>query len=250
MSDNNLLERYIYFLIKNKLTSKYNFDEKTLFKNFLFYLKNTFSRINFKDKTILDVGSGNGIFSFYFIINGAKEVVCLEPSLDGSDNNNENIFLSIVNEFRFTNIKFINQSLQNYITNKRFDLIVMKDSINHINEDACINLKKNNYNRKIYIDIFNKINSLMLPDSQIFLSDASSKNFFGDLKIKNPFVGEIEWFKHQEPNIWISLMKESDFDIKFLDWSSINSLQFLGKMSNSKLISYFTSSNFRIIAKK
>ena len=247
--DKKLLEKYINFLIKYNLTSNNNFSTKTLFNNFDFYLKNTFKKLNFKNKKILDIGSGNCIFSFFSLIKGAKQVICLEPSLDGSNNNNKDVFDLIKNEFNFKNITFLETTLQDFIPNYKFDMIILKDSINHINENACINLKKNNENIEIYKNIFDKLYALMSSEADIFISDCSSKNFFGDLNIKNPFVHEIEWFKHQEPQIWINLMKNSKFRVISLDWSTLNSLKFLGKFNNSKLLSYFTSSNFRIIGK-
>lgn len=247
--DIQLLEKYINFLIKFNLTSNNNFSTKTLFNNFNFYLKNTFEKLNLKNRKILDVGSGNCIFSFFLIIKGAKEVICLEPSLDGSNKNNKKIFDIIKKEFNFKNITFLDITLQDYMPNDKFDIIILKDSINHINENACINLKKNIENVEIYKNIFDKLYSLMLPEAHIFISDCSSKNFFGDLNLKNPFVQEIEWFKHQEPQTWINLMKDSNFRAISLDWSTINTFKFLGKFNNSKFLSYFTSSNFRIIGK-
>ena len=244
------LKNYINFLIDNKLTSKHSFNRNILYKNFEFYLNNTFQDIDFKDKNVLDIGSGNGIFSFYAKICGARKVICLEPSLDGSSNNNNYIFNLIKKNFKFKDVTYLAENVQDYITYQKFDLIILKDSINHIDEESCINLKKSNIFKNNYINLFNKIYGLMSTNANIFISDCSNKNFFDDLNLKNPFVSDIEWFKHQDPNEWIKLMKITNYNIDSLKWSSINSLRFLKNFNNNKIISYFTSSNFRIIASK
>ncbi len=42
-----------------------------------FYLDSLFRDIPFENKTMLDIGGGSGIFSFYAACMGAKRVVCL-----------------------------------------------------------------------------------------------------------------------------------------------------------------------------
>ena len=247
---NSDLTAFIDFLIENNLTSKNKFNKKFLFENFKYYLTNSFNSISFKNKNVLDIGGGNGIYSFYAKLSGAKHVVCLEPSLDGSENHNLNYFNQIKNKFDFKNIVFENNTIQNFKTDKLFDLVILKDSINHLDEESCINLKLSEIYKKKYINILKIIYNLMTNNSTIYISDCSSKNFFSDLGISNPFVGEIEWFKHQEPEEWIKLIKMSNFKFNALNWSSLNSLKFIDPLNNTKIISYFTSSNFRIIADK
>ena len=50
----------------------------------LFQMDTFFKGIDLQNKCILDVGGGNGLFSFYAACRGAKKVVCLEPEVDGS----------------------------------------------------------------------------------------------------------------------------------------------------------------------
>jgi SAM-dependent methyltransferase len=247
---NSELTAFIDFLIENNLTSKNKFNKKLLFENFNYYLNNSFNSISFKNKNVLDVGGGNGIYSFFAKICGANYVVCLEPSLDGSENDNYNYFEKIKKKFDFKNIFFENTTIQNFKTDKLFDLVILKDSINHLDEESCINLKLGDIYKKKYIKILKIIYNLMTKHSTIYISDCSSRNFFSDLGISNPFVREIEWFKHQEPEEWIKLIKMSNFKFNSLNWSSLNSLKFIDPFNNTKMISYFTSSNFRIIADK
>ena len=53
------------------------------FKRMFFYLNWCFKGIDFRNKDVLDIGGGNGIFSYYAKYLGAKEVINLEPFSDG-----------------------------------------------------------------------------------------------------------------------------------------------------------------------
>ncbi|MCK5221142.1 MAG: hypothetical protein KAR14_06145, partial [Candidatus Aminicenantes bacterium] len=50
-----------------------------------FYLNNLFKRISLKNKKVLDIGAGNGLYGFFMSVRGAKKVTCLEPEGDGSN---------------------------------------------------------------------------------------------------------------------------------------------------------------------
>ncbi len=50
----------------------------------LAYLKYLFEGVDLDNSRVLDIGGGNGVFSFYAALNGAEEVICLEPEEAGS----------------------------------------------------------------------------------------------------------------------------------------------------------------------
>jgi 2-polyprenyl-3-methyl-5-hydroxy-6-metoxy-1,4-benzoquinol methylase len=47
-------------------------------------MDNLFRDIDFDGKRVLDIGGGDGVYSFYAAAMGAAEVVCLEPEAAGS----------------------------------------------------------------------------------------------------------------------------------------------------------------------
>ena len=54
------------------------------FKRSYDYLKWCFKDVDFKNKTVLDIGGGNGIYSFYARSQGASSALNLEPFGAGS----------------------------------------------------------------------------------------------------------------------------------------------------------------------
>jgi len=86
-----------------------------------------------------------------------------------------------------------------------YDLIVAVASINHWDEQACIQLKHDNKAQNKYIFLFKKCFNFLKPGGHIILSDVGRKNFFGMIKrttgLKHPFAPSVEWHKHQQPKL-------------------------------------------------
>ncbi len=97
--------------------------------------------------------------------------------------------------------------------------------------------------------IFNKMNKLAKKGADLIIGDCSRYNFFDLLKIKNPFVPAIEWYKHQTPETWIELLMKPEFIFQNpkIRWQSFNSTRRWGSfLFGNKLASYFLSSYFYI----
>lgn len=222
-------------------------------KNLEYYLDFLFQNINFKNKIVLDIGAGNGIFSFYAAIMNAKKVICLEPLIEGSKNNMENKFKKVRSHLKLINkVLLYKITLQDYIPNKlKFDIIILHHSINHLNEKACIKLKKDKDAQLKYQKIFNKLYELCSDNAQLIICDCSSDNIFPLLRIKNPFARNIEWHKHQSPHTWISLLHQSGFNNPKINWSSFNQLGLIGKiLLRNRIASFLLNSHFRITMQK
>ena len=88
-------------------------------------------------------------------------------------------------------------------------------------------------------------------NSQIIVALCARSNLFGDFKIQNPFVKTIEWEKHQNPKIWINLLKEVGFIQPKVSRSTPNRFGDLGKLLlYNNLICYLTTSQFYFSMKK
>tara|TARA_Y100000817_G_C16795552_1_gene517153 strand:+ start:121 stop:1050 length:930 start_codon:yes stop_codon:yes gene_type:complete len=97
--------------------------------------------LDVKNKTILDVGSGNGYYAFRMIGDGADQVLCLEPNLVHVSQ-----FASINHFVGSKKIRMIPERLENSgLRNTNFDLIFsmgllyhQRNPLEHLNELNCL----------------------------------------------------------------------------------------------------------------
>ena len=128
---------------------------------------------------------------------------------------------------------------------KQFDIILLHNSINHLDETACINLLSDEASKAIYLDIFSKLSSLASSGAKLIVCDCSRYNFFALLRIRNPFAPTIEWHKHQAPEVWVGLLSQVGFVNPRIRWTSFNTLRLPGRvLLGNKLLSYFLRSDF------
>ena len=242
----NIEKKYFQFIKDNNL---YDSDK---IKNLPFYLSDVlFKNVELKNKTVLDIGAGNGVYSFYALAKGAKKLICIEPEFEGSRSN----YISSLKKFR----KFLNKddnvvistkTFQEFKSNIKFDIVLMHYSINHIDEGNCTILESSGEAQKIYNNYFDKIYNSMSLDSDLIITDVSKYNFFKLIGLKNPFVPTIEWEKHQSPYLWSKFLNKSNFVTKTIVWTASMRLRKLHFFLNNFIFLYFTTSLFRIHLRK
>jgi len=220
--------------------------------NLKFKLKTIFKGIDFKDKRVLDIGGGAGVYSFYAAEKGAKEVVLLEPELEGSSGGFNEQFNHIKNKLNAKAVSLQRVTFQDFdVSNGKFDIVLLYNSINHLNEEACIVLRKSEEAREAYAGLFDKLSGLSNENADLIICDCSNYNFFQLLKIRNPFTPSIEWEKHQTPEFWTKLLKKHGFGEAKIKWSAFPPFRTLGKwLFAHKLGMYFTASHFCLYMKK
>jgi 2-polyprenyl-3-methyl-5-hydroxy-6-metoxy-1,4-benzoquinol methylase len=223
--------------------------------NLKFYLNNLFENVDLTDKEVLDVGGGRGLLSFYAAVEGARRAICLEPEVDGSRNGMIHAYNEIRSEFpESLPVNLVPLTLQDYLKQTgpdSFDVIIMHNSINHLDEEACIHLLDNEdcYNR--YVAVFKSVHRIMKKNGTLIITDAARNNFFKDIGIKNIFTPTIEWHKHQQPKTWVNLLKEAGFKNASVHWLTPNRLGNTGKLlMDNYFISYLTRSFFKMTMKK
>lgn len=219
--------------------------------NFIFYVRKLFGGINFHNKNVLDIGSGNGIFSIYCSMSGAKTVVSLEPETQGSSDKMIETSLTLKNKYKCENVNFVNKKFEYYNNDLKFDVVLLHNTINHLDENATISLKNNETSQQKYIDILKFLRDKLNDDAEIIITDCSRYNFFGDLNIKNPFAPQIEWEKHNSPYLWKEMLTKAKFNSISVEWVNHNSLRSTGLLIfGNRFMSYFLNSYFLIKCKK
>ncbi|MBH49895.1 MAG: hypothetical protein CMG69_03985 [Candidatus Marinimicrobia bacterium] len=234
----NVLVENNYIKSRDKAERKFRF----LFKN-----------LDFTNKSVLDIGGGIGISSFYMASMGAREVINIEPEGAGSRTGMIEKFDKIKSQLNnVKNVLFQPDTFQTFDPKgKKFDIILLDQSINHLDESACTGLLNNKNDRKTYIKIFEKIASITLKKSKLVICDCSRYNFFNLLNIKNPIAPSIEWEKHQSPETWIELLKEVGFGNPTISWRSNDKFGKFGEIFfANKLTSFFFNSKFDFIVEK
>jgi cyclopropane fatty-acyl-phospholipid synthase-like methyltransferase len=238
---NNICEEYLNKMIESGLhKNKSNLREM---------LKSTFEEISFQGKNVLDIGGGEGLLSFYAASSGASKVICLEPEQDGSTKGMIEKFNKTKSSLNLENIDIQVKTFQEYEPgDEMFDIIISHNSINHLNENACINLLSDRNSLTVYEDLSKKVSRISRPNAILVICDCSRYNFFSLLNVRNPFVPTIEWHKHQSPETWARIFNKVGFKTRKIRWSSFNSLGSVGRfLLANKISSFFIMSHFKLI---
>jgi len=177
---------------------------------------------------------------------GAKSCINLEPFLDGSSGE----FLK--NNINDLKVEYINSTFQKFDTKEKFDIIIIHDTINHIDEEQYVELRKSKKARKIYSELIKKISQMLNKDGVIVVSDCASSNFYGNLGIKNPFAPSIEWKLHQNPSILIPFFEQNNLKVVSKRWSPFKRFGYFGLIISffGFIPSFFMQSHFCLVFKK
>jgi len=243
MASHQNIEQFFDLIIKENLFRAKFFSSKEKLR---FNLENLFKGIDLKGKTVLDIGGGYGIHSFYAACMGADDVICLEPLDEGSSEFAIEKFHIIQNHLGMDQVSLQTLTFQEFDPDgKLFDLILLNYSINHLDESACITLIDNQNSRKKYEQIASKLSSIAKQGATLIVCDCSNHNFFGDLGIRNPFAPTIEWHLHHPPDVWIDIIKNTGFTNPNIEWTSFGEFRKIGKLIlGYKPVSYFLNSHY------
>jgi SAM-dependent methyltransferase len=220
--------------------------------NIRFHFESLLRAVSFPGKQVLDVGAGNGQLSFYAVAAGAQRVVALEPEQAGWTAGDRGQFERIAHLLGTDQVELQRVSLQEYEPGgDTFDILLLKSSINHLDEEACIRLHRDSDARETYRKIFAKLADLARPGAWLIASDCSRHNFFPRLGLKNPIAPSINWHAHQSPQLWAQLLEEAGFRDPRVRWQSFNTLRSPGRVVlGNRVASYFLTSAFALTMRK
>jgi len=237
MEANEAVEEYFRLVVLERLFSK----------RIRYYTSRLFQGLSFEGKRVLDIGGGTGLFSFYAASMGAKKVICLEPEAEGSANGVTQRFKEIKSALRpATMIEQYATTVQDFDDqSEKFDIILSHNSINHLDEQACVNLVSDPKARETYGRMFNKLGRLADKGAKLIVADYARRNFWDLCHLQNPFVPTIEWEKHAHPKDWAALLKEAGFWNARIRWLSFTRLGQPGQLLlGNEIASYFLDSFF------
>jgi len=212
-----------------------------------YYFKQFFRGYSFEKKRVLDIGGGTGQLSLFAAANGASDVVCLEPEDSGSTSGVTTIFNKLISEGGYKQINILPIIFQDYVSRDvgNFDIIVSNASINHLDEDAVIDLQTNTKSVARYKALVRQMYDILIPSGVIIIADVTRRNLFGDLGIKSPICKSIEWQKHQNPRFWRELFEEAGFKLVRKEYQTFNVFKDFGRyILGNPVFSYIYGSLF------
>jgi hypothetical protein len=169
--------------------------------------------------------------------------------MDGSSSEAKKVFYEMRDLLQLSDkeITLCATTFQEYASTDKYDIVLLHNSINHIDEAACIKLLKEQWARDVYVSIFRKLASLVGTDGLLIIADCTRTNFWPAIGLSNPIMPTIEWHKHQTPQTWISMLIQSGFVKTRIRWSSFNRLRSVGRfLFGNKYLNYFLLGHFSL----
>jgi SAM-dependent methyltransferase len=201
-----------------------------------------FNSMAFDGKTMLDIGGGRGLLSLYASCMGAKPVICLEPELKDSTSGVSRMLRRLCDALPKGNVIPRAVTFQEFDPfDQTFDIILLHNSINHLDEEACANLQISDAARSRYKLIFGKLSELAAPNAKLIICDCSRYNFFDFIRLRNPLAPTITWHIHQSPKYWSTMLCEFGFTNPKIRWMYFGGIPMLNRLSlYNRLASYFS----------
>jgi len=213
---------------------------------FKVYAKYLFREVPFTGKTMVDIGGGIGLQSLYAAHQGAQKVVCLEPEAAGATTNTAAKFERLQKMLELPMVEFHPETLQQWNSQgETFDIVLLHNSINHLDEPLCERLHHDQAACDVYRELFRKIGDVTPSGGTLIVADCTRHNFFAHIGTKNPFVRTIEWNKHQSPRLWARLLSDVGFRAPRIRWTSFNRFGNLGRVFlGNAVAAYFLNGHF------
>lgn len=189
----------------------------------------------------MEVGCGRGPFALWAALHGAADVLGIEPEVEGSTSGSLAAFRAQVKQLGLTNIRATNQRLEELEDSHSYDLIILFNVINHLDEDAVQRLHNDPAARQRYAPILAHLRRLLAPHGVLIVADCARSNLWGRLGLRSPFAPTIAWHKHQDPPVWKELFESSGFRLRDVRWSPLHPL---GRLTSNALVNFLTASHF------
>ncbi len=218
---------------------------------YLTYVQRLFDGVPLAGRRVLDVGGGSGLISFYAGVRGAA-VVCLEPGAEGSNPAMDAAYRRLDERLGGSvDVRLDRTTLQELEpASAAFDVLVLHNSVNHLDERACAGLPREPAARRTFVRLFSSLRRMSRPGGDMIVSDCARLNLFGLLHVRNPFVPDIEWHLHQQPRVWAQLLAEAGFLESRIRWNPMTRAGRAGELVlANRLGAFVTQSHFTLNAR-
>jgi len=206
-----------------------------------------FEDIDLARKHVLEIGAGEGILSAY-AAQFAKHLTAIEPEAAGSTEGYSSTIQHMKERLNVPNFEIFQDIVQNYDCGvRKYDIVLMHNSINHLDEPMCEKLLYSREAKNAYRTIFNHISSMMSPGAKLIIADCSRQNFFKMIHMKHPITPQIKWEKHQAPKTWVNILEPLGFVKEELSWTVAYPLRRFSFLLGNQILAFFLFSHFRLV---
>jgi SAM-dependent methyltransferase len=191
----------------------------------------------------LEIGCGSGAWAIWAALNGASKVVGIEPEGEGSSEHSLERFRRNIETLGLQKrVEARGCALEELtVSREGFDVTMLFNVINHLDEDSVITLHKDPASKARYVQLLRKLHLYVKPNVWVILADCGRDNLWPKLGLSSPMARTIEWNKHQNPPTWINVFAEAGFEHFDLRWSP---LQPLPRVTGNSWVQYITCSHF------
>ena len=180
-------------------------------------VEDLFGRSDFTGLRVLEVGAGRGLYACALAALGAREVVALEPDLDGSRGGSAAVFEANAARLGLGNLRLLRCTLDAFRADaESFDLILLYAVVNHLDETHVQTLDRSPESRARFHAILGPLREWLRPGGELVLFDAARHHALeglvrAGLLRRHPLAPTIEWHKHQDPEVWVRLLLDLGF---------------------------------------
>jgi SAM-dependent methyltransferase len=176
------------------------------------------SGVSLRGRTMLEIGSGRGLFCIYAAVHGgASLVVSMEPELEGSRDGTLALQQRRLTTLGVANVELVAADFNAWQSGgRRFDVVVSRKSINHL-FPSTRNAARDRDTFDGYVRVAERIRAILNPGGVAIVSDAGRYAFFTmarDWGIRRPWNRArtgIDWRHHQNPGVWRRIFRAAGF---------------------------------------
>src|SRR5262249_9510979 len=149
--------------------------------------ESVYKDVDVDDRSVLEIGAGAGSLCFWAGFRGAREVVGLEPDIDGSTSGDVQQFETMIWQTGLSAVTLCKETIQEYeAPAEQFDVVVSHNSMEHLDEAVVARLSHDVGARRVYGQILQKVAGSMKPGARLIICNQSKANFWPLIGRRNP----------------------------------------------------------------
>ena len=213
-----------------------------------------FAGIDLRGKSLLEVGSGEGLMTLYASMAGAK-VVSMEPEMAGSRGGMIDLQRRRLAALGLSDVEFLAADFNHWDPGGRtFDVVLLCNSINHLFESPH-HARSHPATHKGLIEVVSRIRRATRAGGVAIASDVCRYGFFmaaslyGIPRPWNRTPLTLNWRVHQNPGVWRQIFREAGFSSVDIRYPRPYKLRALGPLVQNPIANFFLDASFTIRAR-